>query len=124
MGPVEAALRKAVGHGEVLATVDRGAPFRVWFERESLILELGRQSSRPKLPWETIETIPGFLRGRGWVVVGGSHSVDGLPGTLDAYLKEWQKTDVARWLVVPLQKAGVVEIERRPLRVRLDPNWS
>ena len=51
---------------------------------------------------------------------GGIHSNDGEPGTLDEHLKTVSKTDVARWLVVVLLTAKVVDVRERPaLSIRL-----
>jgi hypothetical protein len=48
------------------------------------------------------------------------YDIEGVPGTLDAYLKGWIKRTTAGWIAVVLERAGVVELDRRrPARVRL-----
>lgn len=124
MGPVEGAIRDAIADGETLDTHDRHVLFRVEFEPSSLVLVLGsRARKRCPIAWPNVESTPGYLRGRGLVIVGGSRGSHVVAGSLDALTKEWFSTDVARWLAVVLERAGVVEIVDRPLSVRLTPRW-
>jgi len=101
-------------------TYGQGVPFEPDYHADGVLLRLGKGRNASGLPWSCLETIPTFLRGQaGWVIAGGYHSVSGKPGTLDAYLKEWQKTDVARWLARVLAEAGLVDVDDgRPLRLR------
>jgi hypothetical protein len=120
VGPVESAIRTRFVGGETLRTLDQAKPFVLTFDPQGLSLILG-QATRVRLPWRFLETIPGFLRQRAdWVKAGGIHSNDGEPGTLDEYLKTVSRTDVARWLVVVLLMAKVVDVRQRPaLSIRL-----
>jgi len=104
-----------------LHTVSQRKPFKLSvMDRRGIVLLLGEQESPSRLPWEWLEAIPTFLANQpGWMPAGGKHSVEGEPGTLDEFLKGCVKTDVARWLVVILRGAGLVELAEGPLRVRL-----
>lgn len=120
-GPVESAIRRRFPRPPVaLATYGQGVPFELHHDADGIVLRLGKGRHPSSLPWSCLETIPVFLREqRGWVIAGGYHSVTGETGTLDAYLKAWQTTDVARWLVRVLAEAGVVDFDDgRPLRLR------
>lgn len=120
-GPVESATRRRFPRTPVtLATYGQGVTFELDYDADGIVLRLGKGRWASDLPWACLESVPAFLRGRrGWVIAGGQHSVSGEPGTLDAYLKAWQKTDVARWLVRVLAEAGVVDVDDgRPLRLR------
>ena len=43
------------------------------------------------LPWQAMEGIPDFLRGRGWVAIGSLYSTDSRPGSMDEYMKSYLK---------------------------------
>jgi len=103
-----------------LTTFGKGVTFELDHDADGVVLRLGKGRHQSDLPWSCLETIPTFLGGQGgWVIAGGYHSVTGEPGTLDAYLKSWQKTDVARWLTRVLAEAGVVNVDDGPpLRLR------
>ena len=61
-----------------------------------------------------------WLAVRGTIPVGGTHSTEGQPGTLDEYLKGCTAVNTARWVAVVLEAAGIVEVlAERPVRVRL-----
>ena len=124
-GPVQRAVRAAVAPGVVLRTPARGAPFVVErVDGDGIVLLLGAKRAWTPLDWRCIEGIADFLRGRGWVAVGGTYDVKGKAGTLDAYLKGCINRATANWIAVVLETAGVVEIDRgRPLRVRLKPGF-
>ena len=79
---------------------------------------------RTPLPWQALEDLPGFLRGRGWVVIGSLYSSDSKAGSLDQYMKRFQRRATAGWVAVVLEKAGVLAIDRsRPARVKLCVGW-
>ena len=120
-GPVESAIRLRFPRTPVtLVTYGQGVSFELDYDVDGIELRLGKGRHASDLPWYCLESIPAFLQAqRGWVIAGGYHSVSGRPGTLDAYLKSWQTTDVARWLVRVLAEAGVVDVDDgRPLRLR------
>jgi hypothetical protein len=76
------------------------------------------------LPWQAVEGVPDFLRGRGWVAVGSLYSTGSQPGSLDEYLKSFLKRATAGWVAVVLERAGVFVLDRsRPARVKLRPGW-
>ena len=122
LGPVEGAIRQQFSRVPVtLTTYGRGVPFEFDYDRDGILLRLGDGRWPSTLPWSCLEKVPPSFSSsqRGWVVAGGYHSVTGVPGTLDAFLKGWQKTDVARWLVRVLAEARVVDVDDgRPLRLR------
>lgn len=123
---VEAAIKAAFPVVPVtLHTIGQGKPFVLeTIDADGIVLLLGSGGWWTRASSECLESIPGFLRGRGWVRVGGVHSVQGEPGTLDEHLKRFLKRDVARWLVVVLAAAGVVEVREGPLSVRLKPAFG
>ena len=124
-GRVEVAVRRAVTPGEMLATPSGRGHFSVArYDADVLVLLLGEKQARTPLPWHALEEVPGLLRGRGWVPVGGSYSVDSQPGSLDEHLKRFVNRATAGWVAVVLQRAGVVMLNRaRPMRIRLGPGW-
>ena len=84
------------------------------------VLLLGAGQWRTPLSWECMEGAAGFLRGRGWTIVGSSYEVEGDPNTLDGYLKGCIYRATANWVARVLEKAGVVELDgQRPLSLRL-----
>lgn len=125
-GPVERAIRKAISPGATLTTFGQSKPFVVkGYESDAMVILLGSGEHRTKIPWVGLEAVPDFLQGNGWIRAGGQFSVEGEQGTLDAYLKQWLKRDIARWVVRVLAVAGVVEVDDgRPLRLRLSPDLA
>jgi len=92
-------------------------------DAEGLSLLFGPKKTRTLLTWRCLEGIPGYLRGRGWELVGANRDVNGDYG-LDGYLKGWMKRQTANYVAVVLERAGVVELDReRPARVRLSDRW-
>jgi hypothetical protein len=88
------------------------------------VLLLGEKQARTPLPWQALEQVPDFLRGRGWVLIGSLYSTDTTPGSLDAHLKTFLKRATAGWIAVVLEKAGVITVDRtRPARIKLRPGW-
>jgi hypothetical protein len=124
-GSVEDAVRGAVDAGERLATPSGRGRFTVArYTTDGLVLLLGEKQAWTPLPWQALEQVPDFLRGRGWVLIGSVYSTDGTPGSLDAHLKTFLKRATAGWVAVVLEKAGVIAVERtRPARIKLRPGW-
>jgi hypothetical protein len=61
-----------------------------------------------------------ILHNRGWLRVGANRDVNGNPGTFDAHLKGYLKRQAADYIVVVLERAGIIELDRDlPARVRL-----
>jgi hypothetical protein len=118
---VETAIRSHMQPGDRLPTPTGDATFVVHkLDADGLVLLLGAKKAWTPLSWECLEGTPDYLRGRGWVRVGANRDVNGNPGTLDGYLKIWIKRQVANYMAVVLERAGVVELDRdRPARVRL-----
>ena len=88
------------------------------------MLLLGRKEAWTPLPWQALEGVPDFLRGRGWVAIGSLYSTDSHPGSLDEYLKHFLKRATAGWVAVVLERAGVLAIDRsQPARVKLCTGW-
>ena len=117
---VEAAIRSSVRQGEVLPTPTGTAAFVVdQLDAEGLSLLFGPKKTRTLLSWRCLEGVPGYLRGRGWVLVGANRDVNSDYG-LDGYLKGWIKRQTANYVAVVLERAGIVELDReRPAQVRL-----
>jgi hypothetical protein len=117
---VEAAIRSSVRPGEVLRTPTGTASFEVaQLSGEGLSLLIGPVRTRTLLSWGCLEGVPEHLDGRGWVLVGANRDVNGDYG-LDGYLKGWIKRQIANYVAVVLERAGVLELDRRrPAQVRL-----
>ena len=117
---VEAAIRSSVRPGEVLPTPTCTATFVVdQLGADGLSLLFGPKKTRTLLTWRCLEGVPGYLRGQGWVLVGANRNVHGDYG-LDGYFKRWIKRQLADYVAVVLERAGVLELDReRPARVRL-----
>jgi hypothetical protein len=124
-GRVEAAVRGAVAPGDQLATPTGQGQFTVArYTVGGLVLLLGEKEAWTPLPWVALEEVPGFLRGRGWVLIGSAYSLDSVPGSLDEYLKKFLKRATAGWVAVVLEIAGVITVNRaRPATIRLRPEW-
>ena len=94
---VEDAVRATVSPDDLLATPSGRGHFRVErYTPDQLILLLGEDEWRTPLPWQALEDLPGFLRGRGWVVIGSVYSSDSKAGSLDQYMKRFQRRAGAR----------------------------
>jgi hypothetical protein len=124
-GAVEDAVRGAVSPGDLLATPSGRGQFTVAeYTARGIVLLLGEKQARTPLPWQALEQVPDFLRGRGWVRIGSLYSTGSTPGSLDAHLKTFLKTATAGWIAVVLEKAGVITVDRtRPARIKLRPRW-
>jgi hypothetical protein len=122
---VEEAVRVLVSPGDRLATPSGRGHFCVArYTTDGLVLLLGEKEAWTPLPWCALEQIPDFLRGRGWVLIGGVYSIDSQQGSLDQYLKRFLKRATAGWVAVVLEMAAVITIDRsRPARVKLRPGW-
>ena len=121
MGPVQQAIRTHIHEGQVLHTPTRRAPFKVGRINDmGVVLLLGRGEWPTRLTWVCLEGVVPFLAEHGTIPIGGRHSTEPNPDTLDEYLKGCVKVDTAGWVAVMLEKAGVLEVVRgRPTKVRL-----
>lgn len=124
-GSVEDAVRRAVAPGDLLATPSGRGQFTVAeYTAYGIVLLLGEKQAWTPLPWQALEQVPDFLRGRGWVLIGSLYSTDSTPGSLDAHLKTFLKRATAGWIAVALEKADVITVDRtRPARIKLRPGW-
>ena len=124
-GRVESAIRGSISPGELLATPTGRGRFKVArYTPEGLVLLLGAKEARTPLPWQAMEGVPDFVRGRGWVAIGSLYSTDSQPGSMDEYMKSFLKRATAGWVAVVLERAGVLVINRsRPARVMLRSGW-
>jgi hypothetical protein len=124
-GAVEDAVRAAVSPRALLATPSGRGQFTIAeYTAHGIVLLLGEKQHRTPLPWQALEQVPDFLRGRGWVLIGSLYSTDGTPGSLDAHLKAFTKTATAGWIAVVLEKAAVITVDRtRPAHIKLRPGW-
>ena len=94
------------------------------YTADGFVLLLGEKQAWTPLPWQALEQVPDFLRGRGWVLIGSLYSTDATPGSLDEHLKTFLKRATAGWVAVVLEKAGVITVNRaRPARIKLCPEW-
>jgi hypothetical protein len=121
-GPVEAAVRRAIAPREQLHTPSGRGQFSIaTHTADGLVLLLGRTQTPVRLPWRALEHMPDLLRGRGWVLIGGTYSTSGTPRSLDEHLKAFTPTATAGWIAVVLERAKIINIDRkRPAHVRLN----
>ena len=120
-GAVETAIRSAIPPGLRLPTpTGRGEFMVAEIDSDGVVLLLGEQQARTRLSWNALEGVPLFLRGRGWVMIGGIYDTSSTAGTRDAYLKQFVNRATAGWVAVLLEQAGFVQIDRhRPATIRL-----
>ncbi len=118
-------MRAAVTPGEPLQTpTGRGSFSVARFTSDGLVLLLGVKEAWTPLPWTALEEIPDYLRGRSWVRIGSTYSINSVEGTLDAHLKRFLARATGGWVAVVLERAGVLEIDRLPpARVKLAGGW-
>ena len=121
MGPVEKAVRGKVVAGRVLDTTARQESFTVdRIDDLGVVLLLGLGENPVRLSWDCLEGVIGFLDGKGAIPIGGTHTSEGEPGTLDEYLKTCTPVNTARWVAVLLEAAGVVAVlPGRPVLVAM-----
>jgi hypothetical protein len=126
MGPIETAVRSGITAGAVLSTpTGRGQFIVAEVGARGPILLLGRQQTRTLIPWPAVEGVRGFLGAEGWTVIGGVFDQAADPTTLDGYMKRFVNRATAGWVACLLERAGVVQIDRRPpARVHMRPDFS
>lgn len=128
MGPVERAVRSSIAGGAILVTPTRRRPFVVErLDHSGVVLLLGAKQAWTRISWECLEGVPEHVESHGGhIVIGGKHDVRGAENTLDGYLKRHLKRNVAGWVAVLLETAGVGAISRsRPSTFTLLPQpWS
>lgn len=124
-GLVEMAIRRAIAPGDHLETPTGRGHFTVArYTSDGLVLLLGAKEAWTPLPWSALEQAPDYLRGRGWVLIGGAYSIDSQPVSLDGHLKKFLQRATANWVAVVLEKAAVITIDRsRPARIKLRSGW-
>jgi hypothetical protein len=120
-GRVETAVRQHVHPGARFQTPTGRGTFVVDELRpDGLTLLLGPKRTSTLLRWGDLEGISAFLHERGEVCVGANRDLVGDPMTLDGYLKTCVKRQVANYVAVVLEHAGLVELDRdRPARIKL-----
>ncbi len=123
--PVEAAVRRAIGDGEVLHTPASGSEFKVAsMNREHLVLLLGATAAWTPIAWECLEGVPAFLVDREWVVIRSRDDTARSPVTLEGYVRRYLKRAAAAYVAAVLEGAEVVEVRRaRPAQCRLHPTF-
>ena len=108
MNEVERAVRASiVAVAQLRTPTGRGAFTVHELRSDALVLLLGQQEAWTALPWAGLEGVADYLRGRGWVKIGGRYNVGSDDGTLDAYLKTITRRATASWVAVVLERAGV-----------------
>jgi ribosomal protein S27AE len=117
--PIEHAVRTALHPGDELTTPSGQGLTIVGHKPGGLVLLVGKEEAGILLSWQTLEQIPDFLRGYGWVGISG-----GMQECLDEYLNTFRKHAAAEWIAAVLERAQVVVINYvEPARVRLLPGW-
>ncbi len=80
-----------------------GSPSRATPPTGSCCFSARRKLGRP-YPWQALEQVPGLLRGRGWVLIGGAYSMGSTPGSLDEHLKKFLTRATAGWVAIAWRK--------------------
>jgi hypothetical protein len=121
MGRVESAVRESVYEGMVLATPAQAKPFEVAeITRDGIVLLLGQGRWRTPIPWDALEGLADLLRGQGWVRTSGAYERAEDTTSPSGYLKQFVDRETSNWVMVVMERAGVVELDRRrPVRARL-----
>jgi hypothetical protein len=119
--PARRAIQGSIISGTRLTTPARGAPFTVAkVDDRGVVLLFGAKETPTPFSWSSLEGAVEFLRGKGWVTIGGVYDTGSTPGTLDSYLKGYMKRATAGWVAALFEAAGLVQLDRRPpSRVRL-----
>lgn len=101
------AIRGLLKAGQTLFTPTARSPFSIKsIDADGVVLLLGKGEHAARLSWECLEGVVPFIEGVGGDVrIGGQNDVEGIPGTLDEYLKEFTTTNTANW-VAPLLEAS------------------
>ena len=86
LGLVEIAIRKWFPHNERLYTPAKKRPFEIVISqntaKDNLPLLFGERRTLTLIPWECLEGIPDFLKGKDWVAIGTKYDVEDDPMTL------------------------------------------
>lgn len=120
MGRIEQAGRERVKAGDQRLIPSQSKPFTVdTIDAAGGVLLLGTKRARTAIRWSVLGGV-GTILARGWMTIGGAYNTPATSGTLDAYLKHFINRPTAGWVAVPLETAGMVEIDRTPpARARL-----
>jgi len=88
MGPVQTAIRRHLGRGDVLHTPSRRAEFVIGsIDSGGLVLLLGEGRHATPLSWEGLEGVIPFMASHGGSVrIGSLFDTRAIPGTLDEHL--------------------------------------
>lgn len=133
-GPVERAVRQALGSGCMLLTPGRGIPARGQKEfiatPEAQFVNIS-SITKQYVTWEILErVVPYMLERDGIIEIGAKNSVDSKPDTLDSYLKSSYEVSMrtATYVAPILEKAGVVCYDQvagsRARHIRLLPPFT
>ena len=109
--------------GTVLSTPVRKAQFAVFVEADRVVFHVGNKTkiNIPRVCWDGV---PGFLRDKGWILIGPRFDV-APRGTLQEYLDRfWSQgkshSSDANYVASVLEHLGIVEVKSgRPSKIRL-----
>ena len=132
-GPVEQAVRQALGSGCILLTPGLGIP--ATNQKEFTATPCAgfvniSPITKQYVTWEILEgVIPYMLERNGIIEIGAKNSADSKPDTLDSYLKSSYKVALrtATYVAPILEKAGVVcyhQVGRQAKHIRLLPPFA
>ena len=121
MGKVERAIREAIHPGMQLATPGQARPFEIAeINTDGIVLLLGQGQWRTPIPWDALEGLAHLLRGRGWVRTSAAYEYSDDVTTPSGHLKQYVYRETSNCVMVVLEQAGVVELDRRrPNKARL-----
>jgi len=96
------------------------AQFEFYHVDSEKVIIRTEKGSLIKIAAPCLEDAPNFLRGKGWIRIGALHETSH-GETLDSFVKRFTHgTSVASYVAPILEKAGIVNIDRRyPAKIRL-----
>ena len=132
-GPVERAIRRALGSGCTLLTPGLGIPATNQKEftaaPDAQFVSIS-QISKQYVTWEILEGVVPYMQERdGIIEIGAKNSAHSEPDTLDRYLKSSYGVALrtATYVAPILEKAGVVcyhQVGRQAKHIRLLPPFT
>lgn len=120
MGKVERAIRQSTHPGMQLATPGQAKPFEVAdVDRDGIVLLLGDGQWRTSVPWHTLEGLADLLS-RAKLGPNDRLLRTGRRDIAKRLPQAVPYRETSNWVMVVLERAGVVEIDRRrPITARL-----
>jgi hypothetical protein len=115
-------LTQRIPINSVLSTPSGRSEFQFAHIDGEKILVKTRNGTFITIPGPSLEETPKFLEGRGWVLIGASHSTSSTSViSFDDFLKNFSSgVSIASYAVAILERAKIIEVDHsRPSKIRL-----